>query len=155
MIGIGDDARQPRRIENAFLEIELPGAVLLRHQAALQPVGEPRDDALQMRELLVEIGAQPLQLVMVAEIFGRDHLVELRREGVIFRPARLVGAARIRPRRLARRLVVAEFAVVERVDVEACALSIALSDISSVEACAWSALISCAASESGEPSAPD
>ena len=39
--------------------------------------------------------------------------------------------------------------------VEACALSIALSDISSVEACAWSALISCAASESGEPSAPD
>ena len=30
-------------------------------------------------------------------------------------------------------------------DVEACALSIALSLISSVEACAWSALISCAA----------
>ena len=115
MIGIGDHARQPRRIENAFLEIELPGAVLLRHQAALQPVGEPRDDALQMRELLVEIGAQPFQFVMVAEIFGRDHLVELRREGVIFRPARLVGAARIRPRRLARRLVVAEFAVVEGV----------------------------------------
>ena len=52
---------------------------------------------------------------MVAEIFGRDHLVEFRREGVIFRPARLVGAARIRPRRLARRFVVAEFAVVERV----------------------------------------
>ena len=40
-------------------------------------------------------------------------------------------------------------------EVEACALSIALSDISSVEACAWSALISCAESLSGEPSAPD
>src|SRR6185437_2263543 len=39
--------------------------------------------------------------------------------------------------------------------VEACALSIALSDISSVVAWAWSALISCAASLSGEPSAPD
>ena len=115
MIGIGDHARQPRRIENALFEIELPGAVLLRHQPALQPVGEPRHDALQMRELLVEIAAQPLQFVMVAEIFGRDHLVEFRREGVIFRPARFVGAARIRPRRLARRLVVAEFAVVERI----------------------------------------
>jgi hypothetical protein len=39
--------------------------------------------------------------------------------------------------------------------VEACALSMALSDISSLEASAWSALISCAESESGEPSAPD
>ena len=115
MIGIGHHARQPRRIEHALLEIEVPGAVLLRHQAALQPVGQPRHDALQMRELLVEIAAQALQLVVVAEILGRDHLVEFRREGVIFRAARLVGAARIRPRRLARRLVVAEFAVVEGV----------------------------------------
>ena len=115
MIGVGDHARQPRRIEDAFLEVELPGAVLLRHQAALQPVGEPRDDALQMRKLLVEVAAQAFQLVMVAEIFGRDHLIELRRKRMIFRPARLVGAARIRPRRLARRFVVAEFAVVERV----------------------------------------
>ncbi len=79
---IDDDARQPRGIEHAFLEIELPGAVLLRHQAALQPVGEPRDHALQMRELLVEIAAQALQFVRVAEIFGRDLLVELRREGL-------------------------------------------------------------------------
>src|SRR5258708_32680612 len=68
-----------------------------------------------MRELVVEIRAQPLQLVMVAEVLGRDHLVEFRREGVIFRAARLVGAALVRPRRLARRLVVAEFAVVEGV----------------------------------------
>ena len=75
---IDDDARQPRRIEHAFLEVELPGAVLLRHQPALQPVGEPRDHALQMRQLLVEIAAQPLQLVGVAEVLGRDHLVELR-----------------------------------------------------------------------------
>ncbi|MGY4431733.1 hypothetical protein ACVWWO_004210 [Bradyrhizobium sp. F1.13.1] len=89
--------------------------VLLRHQPALEPVGETGDDALQMRELLVEIGAQALQLVMIAEVFGGDDLVELRREGVVFRPARLVLAVRIRPRRLARRLVVAEFAVVEGV----------------------------------------
>jgi hypothetical protein len=81
----------------------------------LQPVGQPRDDALQMRELLVEIAAQPFELVMVAEIFSRDDFVELRRKGVIFRPARLVGAARIRPRRLTRGFVVAEFAVVESI----------------------------------------
>ncbi len=115
MIGIGDHARQPCRIEDAFLEVEFPGAVLLRHQAALQPVGKPRDDALQMRELLVEIAAQPFQFVVVAQILGRDHLVEFRREGMIFRSTRLVDAARIRPRRLARRLVVAEFAIIERV----------------------------------------
>ena len=42
-------ARQARRIEHAFLEIEFPGAILLRHQAALQTVGEARDHALQMR----------------------------------------------------------------------------------------------------------
>ena len=75
---IDDDARQARRVEHAFLEVELPGAVLLRQQPALQPVGEPADDALQMRELLVEIGAQPRQLVGVAQILGLDDLVELR-----------------------------------------------------------------------------
>src|SRR5690242_9570456 len=68
-----------------------------------------------MRELLVEIGAQPLQLVVIAEVFGRDHLVEFRREGVIFRPARLVLAVRIGTRRFARRLVVAQLAVVESI----------------------------------------
>src|SRR3954468_2411910 len=52
---------------------------------------------------------------MVTEIFGRDHFVEFRREGMIFRTARLIGAARIRPGRLTRRLVVAEFAVIEGV----------------------------------------
>ena len=74
---IDDDARQPRRIEHAFFEVELPGAVLLRHQPALQPVGEPRDHALQMRKLLVEIAAQPVQFFGLAQILGRDHLVEL------------------------------------------------------------------------------
>ena len=115
VIGVGHHARQPRRIQDALFEVEVPGAVLLRHQAPLKAVGEAGDDALQMRELLVEIGAQALQLVMVAEVFGRDDLIEFRREGMIFRPARLVLAVRVRTRRLAWRLVVAEFAVVERV----------------------------------------
>ena len=34
--------------------IELPGAVLAREQAALQPIGEATDHPLQMAELLVE-----------------------------------------------------------------------------------------------------
>ena len=45
---IDDDARQARRIEHAFLEIEVPGAVLLRHQPPLQPVGQPGDDAWRL-----------------------------------------------------------------------------------------------------------
>ena len=76
---IDDDARQPRRIEQAFLQVELPGAVLLRHQAALQAVGQPRHHALQMRELLVEIAAQAIELFRLAQILGRHRLVELRR----------------------------------------------------------------------------
>ena len=45
---IDDDARQPRGIEHAFFEVEFPGAVLLRHQPALQAIGEAGDDALQI-----------------------------------------------------------------------------------------------------------
>ena len=73
---IDDDARQPRRIEQALFEIELPGAILLRQEEPLQAIGEPRDDALEMRELLVEIAAQPFELFRLAQIFGADGLVE-------------------------------------------------------------------------------
>ena len=45
---VDDHARQPRGVEHALLLVELPGAVLLRHQPPLQPVGEPGDHALQM-----------------------------------------------------------------------------------------------------------
>ena len=76
---IDDDARQPRRIEQAFFEIEFPGAVLLRQQQPLQAIGKPRDDALQVRKLLVEIAAQPVELFRLAQILGAHHLVELRR----------------------------------------------------------------------------
>ena len=60
---IHHDARQPRGIENAFFEIEIPGAVLLRHQPALETVGEASDDTLQIGQLLVEIGAQAGELL--------------------------------------------------------------------------------------------
>ena len=40
---IGDDAGEARRIEHAFFKIEIPAAVLLRKQPALQLVGELRD----------------------------------------------------------------------------------------------------------------
>ena len=73
---VGDDARQPAGVEGALLEVELPGPALLRLQPALQPVGEPRHRALQRLELLVEIGAQPLELDRVGEVLGGDLLVE-------------------------------------------------------------------------------
>ena len=44
---IDDDAGKPRRIEHAFLEVEIPAAILLREQPALQPVGESRHRAVQ------------------------------------------------------------------------------------------------------------
>ena len=75
---VDDDARQARGVDDAFLEVEVPAAVLLRHQAALQAVGEAADGALQMGELLVEIGAQAVELGDVAEILG---LAPSRRSG--------------------------------------------------------------------------
>ena len=61
-----------------FFEVELPGAGLLRQQAALQPVGELGDHALQMLQLLVELLAQPGQFLGVAQLLGVDFLVDRR-----------------------------------------------------------------------------
>src|SRR5439155_10801184 len=101
---IDDDAREPRRIEQALLEIKLPGTVLLRHQAPLQPIGKPRHHTLQMRELLVEVAAQPLELLRLAQVLGVHHLVELADERTILRTARLVRALTARAPRLGWRL---------------------------------------------------
>ena len=88
---MGDDAGEPGRVEDALVEIELPGASLARHKATLQPVGEPGDDALQMRQLLVEQVTQPAELVRVAQFVGFDDLVRDGAEGFVDRV--LVGAA--------------------------------------------------------------
>ena len=109
---IDDDAREPRRIEQTLLQVEFPGPVLLRHQPALQPVGEPRHDALQMRELLVEIAAQPVELLRLAQLLGRHHLVMPGDEGPIVGAARLVDAVPPRAPRLGRSLGIAHLGIV-------------------------------------------
>ena len=76
---IDDHPRQPRGVEQPLLLVELPAARLLRHQPPLQPVGELGDRALQVDELLVEIGAQPPQFLLVAQLGRLDLLVILRR----------------------------------------------------------------------------
>ncbi len=73
--GIDHHSGQARGVEQAFLEVEGPGAVLLGHQPPLQPVGQARDHAGEGGQLLVEIGAQPLQLLGLAEVGGSDDLV--------------------------------------------------------------------------------
>jgi hypothetical protein len=45
---------------------------------------------LQVRQLLIEIAAQPLELFRFAQVFGADHFVELGGIGLVVRPARLV-----------------------------------------------------------------
>ena len=93
--------RQPAGVERALLEVEVPRPVLLRLQPPLQPVGQPRHRALQRLELLVEIGAQPLELGRVGEVLGADLLVEARQEDLVARIG--LGVRRRRPvlRRLA------------------------------------------------------
>jgi hypothetical protein len=77
VLGIDDDAGEPGRIEQPFLLVEVPAARLLRHQPPLQAVGELGDRALEMDQLLVEIGAQPPQFLFVAQFSGGDDLVIL------------------------------------------------------------------------------
>ena len=55
-----------------------PGAVLLGQQPALQPVGQARDHVGEAGQLLVEVGAQPRQLLGVAQLLGDDDLVVVR-----------------------------------------------------------------------------
>ena len=83
MHGVGDDAGEPRGIKRALVEVELPRAVLLCHQAALQAVGELADHALQVAELLVEVIAQAAEFLGVAQLVGIDDLVELLRVRVV------------------------------------------------------------------------
>ncbi len=64
---IDDDAGEPRRIEQTLFEIEFPGAVLLRHQAALQAMGKPRHHPLEVGELLVEVAAQSVEFLGLAQ----------------------------------------------------------------------------------------
>jgi len=96
VLGVHDDARQPRRIEQAFFLIEVPRAVLLCHQAALQAVCELCHRALQVHELLVEITAQPRQLLGVAKLLGGQYLIELRGVGVIVEIRRKIARRRVR-----------------------------------------------------------
>ena len=80
---VGDDAGQPRRVEQALFEVEFPAAVLLRHQPALQLVGEPRHGAGEVFELLVEQGPQLVEFLGRAEFGGLDDLVELLGEDLV------------------------------------------------------------------------
>ena len=57
--------------------------VLLRHQQALQLVGQPRHHALHRRQLLVEKRAQPRQLLGSHKVGGGDFLVELGGEDLV------------------------------------------------------------------------
>ena len=82
---IGDNARQPRDIQNAFFQIEIPGALLLREQPPLEPIGKFGNYALQMGKLLVKLLAQPREFIRIAKIIGCHHFIELRGESVVAR----------------------------------------------------------------------
>ncbi len=75
--GVGHHPRQTARIQHALFQIELPAAVLLCLQAALQLVGQPADRALERLELLIQIGAQALQLDRLGQVLGADFFVVL------------------------------------------------------------------------------
>src|SRR4029434_839321 len=71
-----------------------------------------RHNALQVRELLVEIASKAIQLFRLAEILGCDNLVELRGKSAVVRPARFVGAKMARALRLSGSLRVTKVGVV-------------------------------------------
>ena len=99
---IDDDAGEPRHVERALLEIEVPRAVLLRQQLALQPVGEARHRALQVAQLLVEEGPQALQLVGRGQALGVDLLVVRPAENLVAEGLGVIEHVVVGPPRLAR-----------------------------------------------------
>src|SRR3546814_18788499 len=105
MDGIDDYARQPRRVKQPFLLVEIPAARLLRHQPPLQPIGELGDGALEMNELLVQIRAQPPQFLFVAKLGCFHDLVEAVGEYPIVEVRRKMGERPIRAGRSAERRV--------------------------------------------------
>ena len=102
MHGIDDDARQTGRVQRAFLEIEFPGAVLLREQLALQLVRQTRDHARQVAQLLVEERTQPLKLIGCRQLVGVDLFVVGARKHLVAEPLGVIEHAGVRAPRLAR-----------------------------------------------------
>ena len=104
-----DDAREPRCVDHAFFLIEIPAAVLLRHQAALQTVGELCHHRLQVGQLLVEIGAQPVQLFFVGKLGRGDGFIIFGRPDFVIALRQMVPIAALRGNGL--HAVIAHFAV--------------------------------------------
>src|SRR5262249_27361083 len=68
-----------------------------------------------MRQLLVEITSQSVELFDLTKIFGRNRFIEFDRESTIVRPARLIGAKMARALGLARSLRIAHVGIVGHV----------------------------------------
>src|SRR5262245_4693649 len=65
-----------------------------------------------MRELLIEITPQPIELLGLAQVLGRDRLVVLDDERPVIRAARLVLPVPPRERRFGRRVGIAQLRIV-------------------------------------------
>ncbi|GBD42093.1 hypothetical protein HRbin39_01480 [bacterium HR39] len=81
--GIDDHPGEPRSVEDALLEVELPAALLLGQEQPLQPVGHAADHALVAREVGVELGAQARELARPAQLLGHHLRVELGGEDAV------------------------------------------------------------------------
>ena len=107
MIGADDDALEPPGVEPALLEIEGPVAHLPGQQAPLQAGGQAADELGQTRQLVVQAGAQAVQLGRVAERLRVHGLVEGGGVGTVGRAlsprrgavAHRVARVRVRPLR--------------------------------------------------------
>ena len=87
---VGEHSREPRWVEHAFVEIEVPAAPLLREQEALEFAGEPRDDRRQLSGLGIEGGAQFVERHDIGEIAGVSDLVMEGREDAVI-AVRVIG----------------------------------------------------------------
>mmetsp|Transcript_18272 Transcript_18272/g.29013 ORF Transcript_18272/g.29013 Transcript_18272/m.29013 type:complete len:398 (-) Transcript_18272:1240-2433(-) len=106
---VGDDPRQTARVQCALFEVELPAAVLLCLKTALQAVGQTAHRAFERLKLLVQIGAQALQLDRLGQFFGGNLFVV---GGVKHHIVRVRFGNRRRGRRIERRFAVWHFRLI-------------------------------------------
>ena len=78
-----NNSRQPGCIQYPLFLIKIPAAVLLRHEPALQAVGQFGHGTLEVKQLLVEISTQTCQFILVAQVGGSDDFIIFVRPGLV------------------------------------------------------------------------
>ena len=97
MHGIGNDSGQSRGVQHAFVQIEVPAAILLSKKPALQLIGEARNRRRKRLQFLVEERSQSLEFFRTRQLIGADFFVKCARENLVAKRFWIIEDIGVRP----------------------------------------------------------